>query len=82
MNFWGHLTMLKEQTQEYLVELQLKTGMDKKELASRLGMSLKSWDNLISKNAAQKLPDVKFEFLLLLAGEHPDLMLCERNHTK
>lgn len=70
--------MLKEQSPEYLAQLQAKTGLSKTELAERLTMSLKSWDNLISKNCIQKLPGVKFEFLLLLAGEHPEFILTKR----
>lgn len=70
--------MLKEQNPEYLAQLQVKTGLTKTELAERLNMSLKSWDNLISKNCLQKLPSVKFEFLLLLAGEHPQYILSKR----
>lgn len=70
--------MLKEQSPEYLSELQDKTGLTKPELAERLIMSLKSWDNLISKNCIQKLPGVKYELLLLLAGEHPEYILTKR----
>ncbi|MHB9331404.1 hypothetical protein ACP3S7_28300 [Phytobacter ursingii] len=70
--------MLKEQSPEYLAQLQLKTGLTKTELANRLNMSVKSWDNLISKNCIQKLPSVKFELLLLLAGEHPEYILAKR----
>ncbi|EGH9360849.1 hypothetical protein IFG57_004011 [Salmonella enterica] len=71
-----------EQSPNYLVQLQIKSGLTKAELANRLSMSLKSWDNLISKNASQKLPNVKFEFLLLLAGEHPDLTLSKRANAE
>jgi len=70
--------MIKEQSPEYLSLLQSKTGLTKSELAERLTMSVKSWDNLISKNCRQKLPGVKFEFLLLLAGEHPEYVLTKR----
>lgn len=70
--------MLKEQSPEYLAQLQAKTGLTKTELAERLNMSVKSWDNLISKNCIQKLPGAKFELLMLLAGEHPEYLLVRR----
>lgn len=71
--------MKKNATPLELKELQLKTGLSKAELAARLGMTAAAWDNLISVNSQRNLPVIKYEFLLLLAGEHPDYVLQKRD---
>ncbi|MQL50032.1 MULTISPECIES: helix-turn-helix domain-containing protein [Photorhabdus] len=62
-----------------LRRLQAKTGLSKQELALRLDMSPRTWENLISVNPEKKLPKIKYELLLLLAGEHPEYKLVSRN---
>lgn len=62
-----------------LKRLQELTGLSKESLAARLDMSVRSWENLISINTNKKLPAVKYELLLLLAGEHPDYKLTPKN---
>lgn len=71
--------MKKTATPQELKELQQKTGLSKAELAARLGMTAAAWDNLISVNSQRNLPVIKYEFLLLLAGEHPDYVLQKRD---
>lgn len=61
-----------------LKRLQEKSGLNKADLAEKLDMSVAAWDNLISVNCKRSLPTVKFNFLLLLADEHPDYILKKR----
>ncbi|MEG7664973.1 hypothetical protein U0D24_21620 [Hafnia paralvei] len=70
---------MESPTPNELKRLQLLTGLTRKELAERLGLSLKSWDNLTSVNSKKKILDVRYEILLILAGEHPEFELKRRS---
>lgn len=72
-------TKMESPTPNELKRLQLLTGLTRKELAERLGLSLKSWDNLTSVNSKKKILDVRYEILLILAGEHPEFELKRRS---
>ncbi|APG53517.1 TPA: transcriptional regulator [Klebsiella aerogenes] len=61
--------------------LRLKTGLTQKEMAERYGVGIRTWQKKEEDGtqSSQKLSNFDFEYLLLLAGEHPDFVLEKRN---
>ncbi|EAO9321715.1 XRE family transcriptional regulator [Salmonella enterica] len=60
--------------------LRIKAGLTQKECANIYGVGIRTWQKKEEENTqnSQKLSQVEFEYLLLLAGEHPDYVLCKR----
>ncbi|MEG9385091.1 XRE family transcriptional regulator [Morganella morganii] len=61
-------------TPENIKALRLKAGYTQKQCAEIYGIGLRGWQKKeeVNTQSSQKLSKVEFEFLLLLAGEHPD----------
>ena len=61
--------------------IRLKAGLTQKEMAKLAGIGLSSWQK---KETAETLKSyspisgAEYNLLLLLAGEHPDYVLCKR----
>ncbi|EHO7201659.1 TPA: XRE family transcriptional regulator [Salmonella enterica subsp. enterica serovar Java] len=60
--------------------LRIKAGLTQKECSNIYGVGIRTWQKKEEENTqnSQKLSQVEFEYLLLLAGEHPDYILCKR----
>lgn len=61
--------------------LRLKSGLTQKKTAEIFGMSLSNWQRKECING-RVVPVTNSEFMLLqlLAGEHPDYLLCKRKN--
>lgn len=66
---------------ENVKKLRLKAGLTQKECSNIYGVGLRTWQKKEEVNTqnSQSLSQVEFEFLLLLAREHPEYTLCKRN---
>lgn len=62
--------------------LRLKAGLTQKSCSIIYGVGLRAWQKKEEDNPqnSQKLSKVEFEYLLLLAGEHPDYVLNKRDN--
>ncbi|CAO94881.1 helix-turn-helix domain-containing protein [Erwinia tasmaniensis] len=60
--------------------LRVKTGLTQSKAAELFGMSLSNWQRKESISG-RVVPITASEFILLqlMAGEHPDYMLCKRD---
>lgn len=69
---------------EIVKSLRLKAGLTQKECSHIYGVGIRTWQKKeeINTQNSQNLSKVEFEYLLLLAGEHPDYILCKRDHVK
>ncbi|ELR5578979.1 XRE family transcriptional regulator [Escherichia coli] len=63
--------------------LRLEAGLTQKECSLIYGVGIRTWQKKEEENTqnSQKLSKVEFEYLLLLAGEHPDYVLNKRNNS-
>lgn len=61
--------------------LRLKAGLTQKSCSLIYGVGIRTWQKKEEENTqnSQKLSKVEFEYLLLLAGEHPDYVLNKRD---
>lgn len=68
-------------TAEQLRQLQLLTELNNEQIAAVLGVSPKTWMNRISQGSetAGRMKKAEIEFLLLLAGIHPEYELKKRS---
>lgn len=68
-------------TAEQLRQLQVLTELSNEQIAEVLGISPKTWMNRISQGSetAGRMKKAEIEFLLLLAGIHPDYELKRRS---
>lgn len=74
--------MPNENTPENIKRLRQKIGLTQKECAEIFSMSPRTWrrkEEPVGTASGTALTPVEFKFLLLLAGEHPDYVLCKRN---
>ncbi len=71
--------MKPDNTPENVKKLRLKAGLTQKECSHIYGVGLRTWQKKEEVNTqnSQSLSLVEFEFLLLLAGEHPEYVLCK-----
>lgn len=70
---------------EEVKRLRLKANMTQKQMAELFCMSLSSWQRKEITTASPNYRPVnggEFITLLLLAGEHPDYVLCSRDNKK
>lgn len=76
--------MKPDNTPENVKKLRLKAGLTQKECSHIYGVGLRTWQKKEEVNTqnSQSLSLVEFEFLLLLAGEHPEYVLCKRSQNK
>uniref|UniRef100_UPI00132FC686 XRE family transcriptional regulator n=1 Tax=Escherichia coli TaxID=562 RepID=UPI00132FC686 len=67
-------------TPKKIKKLSLKAGITQKQCSHIYGVGLKKKKKKEEVNTqnSQSLSLVEFEFLLLLAGEHPEYVLCKR----
>lgn len=68
-------------TAEQLRQLQVLTELSNEQIAEVLGISPKTWMNRISQGSetAGRMKKAEIEFLLLLAGIHPEYELNRRS---
>lgn len=68
---------------ENIKVLRKKIGLTQKECAEMFGMTARSWRRKEEPQTTASnttLSPIEFNYLLLLAGEHPDYVLCKRNN--
>ncbi|MDF3630344.1 helix-turn-helix domain-containing protein [Enterobacter hormaechei] len=68
-------------TPENIKILRKKIGLTQKECAEMFGMTARSWRRKEEPQTTASnttLSPIEFNYLLLLAGEHPDYVLCKR----
>ncbi|EHR3281977.1 TPA: XRE family transcriptional regulator [Escherichia coli] len=53
-------------------------GLTQTELAHKMGYQLRAWQFKEDRNKPRRLMAGEFEYLLLLAGEHPEFILTPR----
>lgn len=71
-----------ENTPENIKRLRKKIGLTQKECAEMFGMTARSWrrkEEATGTVSGSKLSPVEFEYILLLAGEHPEYVLSKRD---
>ena len=74
--------MQTENTPENIKRLRKKIGLTQKECAEIFSMNPRTWrrkEEPVGTASGTTLTQIEFKFLLLLAGEHPDYILCKRN---
>ncbi|EBV3242509.1 XRE family transcriptional regulator [Salmonella enterica subsp. enterica serovar Oranienburg] len=72
--------MKMNNTPENIKKLRNKMGITQTECGEIFGVSLRTWQKKEEAKTHNRLNLSKgeFEYLLLLAGEHPDYILCKR----
>lgn len=65
-------------TKETLINLRDSLGYNNSQMAQLLGISEKTWKNKISNGNSGKINKLEYEFLLLLAGKHPDYSINQK----
>lgn len=60
--------------------IRKKIGLTQTQCANLFGVSLRSWQRREAEGTVKdiKTSKIEFEYLLLLAGKHPDYVLCKR----
>ncbi|HAF2404710.1 TPA: XRE family transcriptional regulator [Salmonella enterica] len=71
-------------TPESVKLLRLKAGLTQKECSQIYGVGIRTWQKKEEVNTqnSQSLSKGEFDYLLLLAGEHPDYVLCKREELR
>ena len=73
--------MTIENTPENIKKLRKKIGLTQTECGEIFGVGLSTWQKKEAKTHNQlNLSKGEFEYLLLLAGEHPEYVLCKRGN--
>ncbi|HFO7682285.1 TPA: helix-turn-helix domain-containing protein, partial [Escherichia coli] len=68
-------------TPENIKKLRKKIGLTQTECGEIFGVGLSTWQKKEAKTHNQlNLSKGEFEYLLLLAGEHPEYVLCKRGN--
>lgn len=73
---------MKTNTPENIKILRQKIGLTQKECAEMFRMTARSWRRKEEPQTTVSnttLSPIEFNYLLLLAGEHPDYVLCKRD---
>ncbi|EDW8942661.1 XRE family transcriptional regulator [Salmonella enterica subsp. enterica] len=73
-----------ENSPENIKILRKKIGITQKECAEMFGMTARSWrrkEEPTGTVSGTTLSPVEFKYLLLLAGEDPDYVLCRRENV-
>lgn len=76
------MVKMKTNTPENIKNLRQKIGLTQKECAEMFGMTARSWRRKEEPKTTVSnttLSAIEFNYLLLLAGEHPEYILCERD---
>ncbi|PQQ32931.1 hypothetical protein C6H68_25745 [Photorhabdus luminescens] len=73
--------MMVDNTPENIKKLREKIGITQTECGKLFGVGLRTWQKKEEAKTHNRLNLSKgeFEYLLLLAGEHPDYVLCKRD---
>lgn len=74
--------MLTENTPENIKRLRQKIGLTQKECAEIFSMTPRTWrrkEEPVGTVSGTALTPVEFKYLQLLAGEHPEYVLCKRD---
>ncbi|EAS2903886.1 TPA: XRE family transcriptional regulator [Salmonella enterica] len=72
--------MIVENTPENIKKLRKKIGLTQTKCGEIFGVGLSTWQKKETKTSNQlNLSKGEFEYLLLLAGEHPEYVLCKRD---
>ena len=74
--------MITENTPENIKKLREKLGITQTECGKIFGVGLRTWQKKeeAKTHNSLSLSKVEFEYLLLLAGEHPDYILEHRKN--
>lgn len=72
--------MKMDNTPENIKKLRNKIGLTQTECGEIFGVGLRTWQKKEEAKTHNRLNLSKgeFEYLLLLAGEHPEYILCKR----
>ncbi|EEB1245412.1 XRE family transcriptional regulator [Salmonella enterica] len=60
-------------------KLRIDAGLTQQECADIFGLTINNWQK--KEYGAVKTSNAEFNYLLLLAGEHPDYILTKRNEN-
>lgn len=73
-----------DNTPENIKKLREKIGITQTECGKLFGVGLRTWQKKEEAKTHNRLNLSKgeFEYLLLLAGEHPDYLLCKRSKSR
>lgn len=73
-----------DNTPENIKKLREKIGITQTECGKLFGVGLRTWQKKEEAKTHNRLNLSKgeFEYLLLLAGEHPDYVLCKRDELR
>lgn len=75
--------MITENTPENIKKLREKLGITQTECGKIFGVGLRTWQKKEEAKSHNRLSlsKMEFEYLLLLAGEHPNYILEHRKNT-
>lgn len=76
--------MITENTPENIKKLREKLGITQTECGKIFGVGLRTWQKKEEAKTHNRLSlsKVEFEYLLLLAGKHPDYVLEHRKNIE